>query len=57
MTTNALRKYELDAEIKVASVLHTGYKDASFDGVIAHAILDHLTVEDAQRALILLESN
>ncbi len=52
MSTNALQKYEIDADIKIASVLHTGYKDASFDGVIAHAILDHLTVEDAKRALI-----
>ncbi|WP_420314800.1 methyltransferase domain-containing protein [Butyrivibrio proteoclasticus] len=39
------------AEIKVASILDTGYEDASFDGVIAHAVFDYLIVADAKRAV------
>ena len=37
--------------LKVASILDTGYEDASFDGVNAHAVLDHLTITDAKKAL------
>lgn len=40
-----------NAEIKVASLLDTGYEDASFDAVNAHAVLDHLTLADAKRAI------
>lgn len=38
-------------DIKMASILDTGYEDASFDAVNAHAVLDHLTVTDAKRAM------
>ena len=38
-------------EVKVASLMDTGYEDASFDAVNAHAVLDHLTVADAKRAI------
>ncbi|MBE5827721.1 MAG: class I SAM-dependent methyltransferase [Butyrivibrio sp.] len=52
IATNALEKYGLShTEIKIASILETGYDDSSFDGVIAHAVLDHLTVKDAKKAL------
>lgn len=52
ITTAALQKYGYaDAQIKPASILDTGYEDASFDGVVAHAVLDHLTAADAKRAL------
>lgn len=39
------------ANIRVASILDTGYEDASFDAVNAHAVLDHLTVLDTQKAI------
>ena len=39
------------ADYKVASILDTGYADETFDGVIAHAVIDHLTVADAQKAI------
>ena len=52
ITKNGLERYKIDAtNVKVASILDTGYADDSFDGVIAHAVLDHLTVEDAKKAL------
>lgn len=48
----ALAEYGVDpSSIKVADILDTGYPDACFDGVIAHAVLDHLTAEDSKRAL------
>lgn len=37
--------------IKIASILDTGYEDAAFDAVNAHAVLDHLTVVDAKKAI------
>lgn len=38
-------------DIKMASLLDTGYEDVAFDAVNAHAVLDHLTVSDAKRAI------
>lgn len=53
ISKKGLEKYGLDSSnIKVASILDTGYNDEEFDGTIAHAVLDHLTVEDAQKALV-----
>ena len=40
-----------NVDIKVASLLDTGYEDASFDAVNVRAVLDHLTVADAKAAL------
>ena len=40
-----------DVDIRVASLLDTGYADASFDAVNVRAVLDHLTVSDAKSAL------
>lgn len=52
ITKNGLRKYGIGSEnVKVASILDTGYEDAFFDGVIAHAVIDHLTAKDAVKAL------
>lgn len=52
ITINGLKRYGIDAtNVKVASILDTGYADESFDGVIAHAVLDHLVVEDTKKAL------
>ena len=38
-------------ELKVASILDTGYENGAFDAVNAHAVLDHLTVADAKCAI------
>ena len=38
-------------KIKIASILDTGYEDEFFDGVVAHAVIDHLMVSDAKAAL------
>lgn len=52
ITKNGLNRYGIDASnVKVANILDTGYADGSFDGVIAHAVLDHLVVEDTKKAL------
>lgn len=52
ITANGLQKYGLSAaNVKLANILDTGYADETFDGVIAHAVLDHLLVKDAQKAL------
>lgn len=52
ITRNGLKKYGIESNnVKVASILDTGYVDAFFDGVIAHAVIDHLTEKDAIKAL------
>lgn len=40
-----------DVRCKTADILDTGYPDEAFDGVIAHSVLDHMTVANAQKAL------
>ena len=52
LTKQGLKKCGfLNVEINVASLLDTGYVDASFDAVNVRAVLDHLTVADAKVAL------
>ena len=52
ITKTGLGKYGLDtSNVKVASILDTGYADEMFDGVIAHAVLDHLALNDTKKAL------
>lgn len=52
MSKNALKKYGIGSDnVKVASILGTGYEDAFFDGVIARAVIDHLTTEDSAKAI------
>ena len=52
ITKQGLERFGFGAvEIKVASLLDTGYEDATFDAVNAQAVLDHLTVADAGKAL------
>ena len=52
ITQSGLCKYGIDgARFKIASILDTGYFDGEFDGVIAHAVIDHLTSDDAKRAI------
>ena len=53
ITINGLKKYGIDnVNVRVASILDTGYAGETFDGVIAHAVLDHLVVEDTKKALM-----
>lgn len=40
-----------NVEVKVASLLDIGYADASFDAVNVRAVIDHLTMSDAQKAV------
>lgn len=52
ITKKGLLKYGINSEnVKVASILDTGYEAEFFDGVIAHAVIDHLILEDAIKAL------
>ncbi len=52
ITKGFLRKYGFPSNtIKVASITNTGYEDGQFDGVIAHAVIDHLAISDAKLAL------
>ena len=51
ITRQGLKRLGLTAEVKTASLLDTGYPDASFDAAVAASVLDHLTAADAQRAL------
>ena len=52
ITRDVLRKYGMDASrAKVAGIMDTGYETETFDGVIAHAVVDHLTLEDARKAI------
>lgn len=47
-----LEPYGIDpANYKIAAITDTGYKDEAFDGVVAHAVLDHLTFELAEKAV------
>ena len=52
LTKQGLKKYGFpDLDIKVASLLDTGYEEASFDAANVRAVLDHLTIADAKAAL------
>ena len=52
ITRQGLTRCGFDSvDIKISNILDTGYEDASFDAVNAHAVLDHLTVPDAQKAV------
>ena len=47
-----LKNYGIDtSRYKIASIIDTGYGDETFDGVIAHAVIDHLPAELAQKAV------
>lgn len=47
-----LKKASFSANLKVASVLATGYECESFDAVISRDVLDHMTQRDCRAALI-----
>ena len=47
-----LEPYGIDpSNYKIASIVDTGYEDEAFDGVVAHAVIDHLTFELAEKAV------
>lgn len=41
----------LEADLKTASILSTGYSDNQFDAVIARDVLDHMTKKDGAAAI------
>ena len=52
ITRRGLAPYGVDpAHYKIASIVDTGYEDEAFDGVVAHAVIDHLTSEIAVKAV------
>lgn len=52
ITRAGLRRFGYaDVPCKAADILSTGYPNEAFDGVVAHSVLDHLTVASAQKAL------
>lgn len=52
ITKKSLEKYGIDSsKYKVADILNTGYSDEAFDGVVVHAVIDHLLVSDAKKAI------
>ena len=52
ITKRGLGRYGISQDnVKVASILDTGYEADFFDGVVAHAVLDHLMAADAKKAL------
>jgi len=52
ITRDGLKRFGVEnVMLKTADILDTGYEDESFDGVVAHAILDHLTTDQASAAL------
>lgn len=52
ITKAGLAKYNIDtSHYKVADILNTGYADETFEGLIVHAVIDHLVFADAAKAL------
>ena len=52
VTRSLLTEYGIDTSAyKEADILDTGYAAETFDAVTAHAVLDHLTYADAEKAL------
>lgn len=51
LAQNLLQDAGIQAELKVASVLSTGYEENWFDGVLSRDVLDHMTKHDAKNAL------
>jgi len=52
ITRDGLKRFGVEnVMLKTANILDTGYEDESFDGVVAHAVLDHLTAAQASTAL------
>lgn len=52
ITKNALKRYGIElGNVKVASILDTGYEDAFFEGVVVRAVIDHLMIADAAKTV------
>ena len=52
LTLAGLKKYGYEnVKVKTSSILDTGYAEGSFDAVTAYAVIDHLTKNDAKKAL------
>lgn len=46
-----LEKASAKAELKVASILETGYCDNQFDGVVSRDVIDHMVKSDGMNAI------
>ena len=56
LTTDILKKYDIDFdEFKTCSITKIEFEDGRFDAVVAHAVIDHLTGNDALQAISELE--
>ena len=51
LAQNLLQDAGIQAELKVASVLSTGYGENRFDCVLSRDVLDHMTKQEAKAAL------
>lgn len=52
MTTDMLDSFHLNHEdFKVCSITDIAFENSFFDGVIAHAVIDHVTYEEAKKAV------
>ncbi len=52
LTRYGLKKFGYEGvDVKVAGITDTGYDDEAFDAATAYAVMDHLTLEDAKKAL------
>lgn len=52
LTRAGLARYGYgDVSVQVASITNIGYDDETFDAATAYAVFDHLTEDDAKRAL------
>lgn len=52
-TKKALKNYGYDySDVITSSITNIDYPDNYFDGVIAHAVLDHLTLSDCRKAIV-----
>lgn len=52
LTKMGLDKYGYQSDrVQKASIINTGYEDSFFDGIVAHAVIDHLVEKDARKAV------
>lgn len=51
-TQSLLSQFHLKANLKIASILKTAYKDEQFDGVISIDVLDHIRKAESIKAIM-----
>lgn len=56
LTKGCLRKFDIDYDAFIScSITKIEFEDGRFDAVVAHAVIDHLTANDARQAISELE--